>query len=67
MKQTKPLLLILILASIILSCNSEPKTSSTDSTKTNDWIHLFDGTSTEGWRAYNGEELPPQWIIEDGA
>ena len=30
------------------------------------WIHLFDGTSTSGWRAYNGESLPPQWVIEDG-
>ncbi len=33
----------------------------------NEWIYLFDGTSTEHWRAYNGDELPPQWIIEEGA
>ena len=32
---------------------------------TDDWIYLFDGTSTEGWRAYNGDSLPPGWIIED--
>lgn len=32
----------------------------------NKWIPLFNGTSTEGWRAYNGKELPPQWVIEDG-
>lgn len=32
-----------------------------------DWIVLFDGSSTDGWRAYNGESLPPQWVIEDGA
>ena len=31
----------------------------------NDWIVLFDGTSTEGWRGYNGKTLPPGWIIED--
>jgi hypothetical protein len=30
-----------------------------------EWIYLFDGTSTDGWRAYNGEALPPQWIIVD--
>jgi len=29
------------------------------------WITLFDGTSTTGWRAYNGEILPPQWVIKD--
>ena len=33
----------------------------------NEWITLFDGTSTVGWRAYNGEQLPPQWVIVDGA
>ncbi len=30
------------------------------------WIYLFDGTSTEGWRAYNEEALPPWWIAKDG-
>ncbi len=35
--------------------------------KENDWIVLFDGTSTEGWRAYNGDALPPGWIAKDGA
>ena len=37
--------------------NSEPLAS--------DWIFLFDGTSTEGWRGYNMETLPPGWIIKD--
>lgn len=32
-----------------------------------EWISLFDGTSTVGWRAYNGDHLPPQWVIVDGA
>lgn len=31
-----------------------------------EWIYLFDGTSTKGWRAYNGEALPPGWIAKDG-
>ena len=31
------------------------------------WIVLFDGTSTEGWRGYGMESIPPRWIIEDGA
>lgn len=30
------------------------------------WIFLFDGTSTDGWRAYNGEDLPPQWVVKNG-
>lgn len=31
-----------------------------------DWIVLFDGTSTKGWKGYNGEGLPPGWTIKDG-
>jgi len=52
--------LIFLLALTVLSCK-------TGTTSESDWIYLFDGTSTEGWRAYNGESLPPQWVIKDGA
>lgn len=31
----------------------------------NEWIYLFDGVSTDGWRAYNGTELPPGWVAKD--
>jgi len=31
-----------------------------------DWINLFDGSTTEGWRAFNGDQLPPGWIAKDG-
>lgn len=31
-----------------------------------DWIYLFDGSSLEGWRAYNGDKMPAQWLIKDG-
>src|SRR3546814_7450381 len=29
------------------------------------WIYLFDGTSTDGWRGYNADVLPPGWTIKD--
>ena len=57
----KRLLIIMSLAVLISSCKTEPETT------TEEWIYLFDGSSTEGWRAYNGEVLPPQWIIKNGA
>jgi hypothetical protein len=44
----------------------EDKESETTIASTDEWIHLFDGSSTNGWRAYNGEDLPPQWVIKDG-
>ena len=32
-----------------------------------EWIVLFDGTSTDGWRGYNRTDVPGAWTIEDGA
>ena len=34
--------------------------------KSSEWINLFDGSSLEGWRAYNGDQMPPGWKIVDG-
>ena len=34
--------------------------------KCSEWINLFDGSSLEGWRAYNGDQMPPGWKIVDG-
>ena len=48
------LLFILIL---LTACNSK---------KDSDWVYLFDGETTEGWRAYNGETIPDKWAAVDG-
>jgi|GEM_PF-120362 len=32
-----------------------------------EWTHIFDGSSTDGWRAYNGKTLPRQWVIKEDA
>ena len=55
-------MIIAFLATICLTaCQSTTKETE------DDWIYLFDGTSTDGWRAYNGETLPEQWVVVDGA
>ena len=51
--------ILLILISISLSCSNQNKN------KSNEWINLFDGTSLYGWRAYNGDQMPPGWKIID--
>ena len=61
----KKLLTLLIISLFIYSCKTEPKTSNNKPEKS-EWIHLFDGSSTKGWRAYNGDSLPPGWIAKDG-
>ena len=53
-------LAIFLLALAFSACNNSSKEPSES-----EWIYLFDGTSTDGWRAYNGETLPPQWVIVD--
>lgn len=64
---------IIALALVIFSCKTEPKKNNTEpemeagAVETDAWISLFDGSSTQGWRAYNGETLPPGWVARDGA
>ena len=31
-----------------------------------EWIYLFDGKTTDGWRGYNSEVMPPGWIVKNG-
>lgn len=68
----KQLIAILVLTMAIYSCRTDTKKESKPDAKTevqaeiNDWIMLFDGTSTEGWRAYNGDAIPPGWVAKDG-
>jgi hypothetical protein len=60
----------LLLVAMVISCKTktEPVTEPVTETveETDEWIVLFDGVTTEGWRAYNGETLPPGWIAKDG-
>lgn len=64
-------ILCLGLSALLFSCKTEPKKDMAEQAPEgvaeaqSEWIFLFDGTSTEGWRAYNGEELPPGWTIKD--
>ncbi|MEQ9286868.1 MAG: DUF1080 domain-containing protein [Cyclobacteriaceae bacterium] len=65
----------LLLAMVLLaaSCSPGSKKEASTGTKTeaqskedSEWIYLFDGTSTDGWRAYNGDALPPGWVAKNG-
>lgn len=66
----KHLISLLAIGILVFSCKSDKKTEQpTDEvkaeTKTDEWIYLFDGSSLDGWRAYNGDNLPPGWVIKD--
>lgn len=67
----KNLLTFLCFLGAFYSCNTDSNSDTkvenppVVEVETNDWIPLFDGTSTAGWRIYNGDALPPEWVIED--
>ena len=48
---------LLFIIILLTACNSK---------KDSDWIYLFDGETTNGWRAYNGETIPDKWAAVDG-
>ncbi len=64
------LAVLLLIGGLLTSCSpgtkSEEGTEADPMAETSDWIVLFDGSSTEGWRGFNMDSLPPNWIIEDG-
>ncbi len=47
-----------LIIAFLVSCNSLNNNA--------EWVYLFDGESTNGWRAYNGEEIPSKWAAIDG-
>jgi len=64
-------IILMLFAILLISC--QQKLEKKKSTKTEnqteenlEWISLFDGKTTKGWRAYNGDSLPPGWIAKDG-
>ena len=69
----KKTIVLLLFALVLASCKTETKKDSKaaeplneEISKTDDWIYLFDGKTTTGWRAYNGDALPPGWVVKDG-
>jgi len=68
----KKSIIILIGIVFVFSCTKEPKKEAkenqivSEKKESNDWIFLFDGRSMDGWRAYNGDKMPPGWLVKDG-
>ena len=48
-------------------CDKGAMNTLTDAEKAQDWILMFDGKTSDGWRGYNKKTFPAGWIIEDGA
>ncbi|MCF8368889.1 MAG: DUF1080 domain-containing protein [Bacteroidales bacterium] len=51
-------LLLFIPFSTVFSQNKEKENS--------DWVDLFDGKTTHGWKGFKSEKLPAGWSVKDG-
>lgn len=62
--------LIVVLTILFISCKEklkeESEVTSENKLDISEWVYLFDGTTSKGWRGFNSDVLPENWIIEDG-
>jgi hypothetical protein len=63
MANTFPLVLVLLAATPAAG----PENRLTEDEKQAGWQLLFDGKTTEGWRGYKMDKMPPGWKVIDGA
>lgn len=61
--KTIPVILFLAAA----APEDKPTNSLSEDEKKAGWRLLFDGRSTEGWRGYKMDRIPPGWKVIDGA
>lgn len=59
---TLPMILILLTA----SAEARQDNQLTEDEKKAGWRLLFDGRTTEGWRGYKMDKMPPGWKVIDG-
>ncbi|NQU19905.1 MAG: DUF1080 domain-containing protein [Candidatus Nealsonbacteria bacterium] len=57
----------MVLVLLAVAPEAEQHNRLTDEEKKAGWLLLFDGKTTEGWRGYKSDKMPPGWTVIDGA
>ena len=52
---------------VMSSCGAAGDNELTSAEKKDGWVLLFNGKDFSGWRQCNGNAMPANWVIEDGA
>ena len=60
------LALLALIASSAIADEPRPNTL-TEKEKADGWKLLFDGSTTKGWHAFRGKDVPDRWKVVDGA
>ena len=58
---------LIALGALIVGCANPAQKDTETTAQEKDWEVLFDGTSTDKWKQYNGDTMSEAWKIEDGA
>jgi len=67
MKRAFPIRLLLLAFLLPGAARAEEPNRLTDEEQQAGWKLLFDGKSTDGWRGYKMDRMPPGWKVIDGA
>ena len=65
MKATISILLIVLTFAACQNSSKSDTEAEIETPTDAEWTYLFDGSTLDGWRAYNGDSLPPGWVIVD--
>jgi len=63
----RKIIFTMLVAVCAMSLLAQKPNTLTSKEKKEGWVLLFDGKSFDGWRLCNGTEVPPGWVIQDGA
>lgn len=58
--------MVAMLLILFFSYNLQAQNKLSEQEKSEGYVLLFDGTSTDGWRGFQKDHVPSKWVVEEG-
>jgi hypothetical protein len=58
--------MVAMLLILLFSNNLQAQNKLSEQEKSEGYVLLFDGTSTDGWRGFQKDHVPSKWVVEEG-